>query len=467
MRIFIIKTPDNLLRIFLFALLLLVTVTSLWAQSNNVFTLTADSLQTGKTAELNEAGWKYQAGDDSAWANPNFDDSSWETLKNSAMTRENLPQTGWNGSGWLRLRLNVAPALVNVPLNLEVAQLGASEIYLDGKLIKRYGKIGDTAETEVPYNPNAEPFAVSFDSAGEHLLAVRYSNKAANDFNSGYGKWLSGIETNRYLNVGFQSRLRPFDDAVNQGWNATYGFTYIIIQAAVFFSFGILHLLLFVLYPQQRGNLFYSICLFGTALNDLFLGLTSIVHYGTVGTYWIEVLNVFSYMFITDLFLLVFLYTVFYERTPRYLWIFAAAIELEVLAFAFFRSTPEDWFQSLITIAVALEAARIMVRAIRRRMPDAWIVGIGILFFDITFLREFIRALIITLPKSVITVSDFLSSYGLILALTIYLARQFARTSTRLDAQLVKQVEHERAASTLALEREQEKARFAISRSRK
>ncbi len=160
-------------------LITLVFAVPFYAQNNQTFTLTADNLANGKTAELNEAGWKYHAGDDGVWANSNFDDSSWETLKNSAMTKESLPQTGWNGSGWLRLRLNVAPALAGVPLNLETAQLGASEIYLDGKLIKRYGSIGNTAATEEPYNPNAEPFAVEFDGAGEHLLAVHYSNQAA------------------------------------------------------------------------------------------------------------------------------------------------------------------------------------------------------------------------------------------------------------------------------------------------
>jgi hypothetical protein len=264
--------------------------------------------------------------------------------------------------------------------------LGASEIYLDGKLIKRYGSIGSTAATEVPYNPNAEPFAIVFDGAGEHLLAVRYSNQAAADFNSGYGKWLSGKETSRYANIGFQSRLRSFDNTVNQGWKVNYDFTYNIIQAAIFFSFGILHLLLFALYPKQRGNLFYSLFLFGVAGNDLCLGLFMVIHYGTVGTYRLEVLNMFSIQ--NQFFLLAFLYIVFYQRIPRYFWIFVAACVLDVLWFAFFRSTPEFWFYNAINIAIAIEATRIMVRAIRRRMPDAWIVGIGIFLFDLIFYRR-------------------------------------------------------------------------------
>ncbi len=181
-----------LLSIFFIALLWSVAARPLNAQDNQTFTLTADNLQNGKTAELNEAGWKHHAGDDGVWANSNFDDAGWETLKNSAMTKDSLPQTGWNGSGWFRLRLNAALELAGISLNLEAAHLGASEIYLDGKLIKRYGTVGNTLAGEVPYNPNAEPLGIVFDGAGEHLLAVRYSNQAAADVDSGYGRWLLG-----------------------------------------------------------------------------------------------------------------------------------------------------------------------------------------------------------------------------------------------------------------------------------
>ncbi|MGI8642305.1 MAG: hypothetical protein ACR2MG_20435, partial [Pyrinomonadaceae bacterium] len=86
-------------------LMFFISAVNVQAQDNEIFTLTADALQDGKSAELTKAGWKYHAGDNLDWANPNFDDSAWETLKDTALTRESLPQTGWNGIGWFRLRL--------------------------------------------------------------------------------------------------------------------------------------------------------------------------------------------------------------------------------------------------------------------------------------------------------------------------------------------------------------------------
>ena len=157
------------------------------AQSDEIFTLSADKLQNGVAVELNAAGWKYHAGDDLSWANPSFDDANWETLKTSAMTRDSLPQTGWNGIGWLRLRLNIAPEMVNVPLNLAIRHTGASEVYLDGKLISGYGTVGRTLAEEETYNPNFVPLPITFNQNGEHLIAVRYSNQSAADVHSVLG----------------------------------------------------------------------------------------------------------------------------------------------------------------------------------------------------------------------------------------------------------------------------------------
>ena len=450
--------------IFFIAALLFALPFVLNAQSNQAFTLTADDLANGKTAELNEAGWKYQAGDDARFAEPNFDDSDWETLKNSAMTKDSLPQTGWNGGGWFRLHLNVAPELMDNPLNFEVGQLGASEIYLDGKLIKKFGMIGDTAATEQPYNPNAEPLAIVFDSAGEHLLAVRYSNKAAADANTGYGKWIAGkgIVPGAVDGIAFSSRLKSFDNAVSQSWGTGYSFPYMWALVMVELSFFFLHFLLFVLYPRQRGNLYFSLFLLLQVLSNFFSMPILFFHYGTVIYYWCYYLT-----FLTGTFsavpMLAFLYTDFEGRIPRINRVFFGYIFLIGIGFFFYRSQIFSSLYSILNIYFAIECTRIMVQAIRRRRQDAWIVGIGVFLIDMLLLREITIGLgIVEIPVSIYYILDVLGLYGLLVSLTIYLARQFARTSTNLDAQLVKQVEHERAASQLALEREQEKARFAI-----
>ena len=95
--------------------------------------LSADSLKNDdKMIEL-FGDWKYQPGDDPAWADSDSDDSSWEGA-DTFLERNKLPKVGWKGIGWFRLHLDVDPTLWNKPLALEMHQAGASEIYLDGVL---------------------------------------------------------------------------------------------------------------------------------------------------------------------------------------------------------------------------------------------------------------------------------------------------------------------------------------------
>src|SRR5438128_421304 len=82
-------------------------------QGQEVVTLTADSLQNGKSVELDKLNWKYQPGDDPQFADPPFDDRAWETLNGTALTLDSIPKSGWRGIGWFRLRLQIDSALAN------------------------------------------------------------------------------------------------------------------------------------------------------------------------------------------------------------------------------------------------------------------------------------------------------------------------------------------------------------------
>ena len=73
--------------------------------------LSADSLRNKGTINLSR-NWKYHSGDNAAWANLEFDDSTWET--------EDLPKAGWKGIGWFRLHIVVEPTLWSTPLGLYI-----------------------------------------------------------------------------------------------------------------------------------------------------------------------------------------------------------------------------------------------------------------------------------------------------------------------------------------------------------
>ena len=112
--------------------------------------LTLEALHSG--ADLFSAPWKYHPGDNPEWASPTFDDTAWES-RSTLLSRKELSENRWEGIAWFRLHLSVPnEQLWNLPLALYVTyQAGASEIYLDGELIYKFGTVGTRKEEEKPY----------------------------------------------------------------------------------------------------------------------------------------------------------------------------------------------------------------------------------------------------------------------------------------------------------------------------
>ncbi len=438
-------TKTHKRKLCLLAALMLIAVTSAQAQT----VLTADQLQNGQAVELDKLGWKYAPDDDPRFADPQFDDRAWATLKNSLKPEES--PSSWHGIGWFRLHLRVAPELANVALNLEMAHLGASEVYVNGKFLKRFGIVGKTREDRTVFNPNALPLAVVLQSGAEQVIAVRYSHQQTADVNSFLAWWLRNNDESPWGvdGIGFRSRFREFGAAGSQrgvGYGpwpfpARYQFS----QGTAFLCFGLLHLLLFVFFARQRSNLFYGLFLVLQGSNDILFITSVAAHWGALGYYltlWGENLTAFGALFA----LMTFLYSAFNLGLPSRRWFFAAVAVLAVLWMMVWPVKFSAETATLVAAVLMLEMLRITVSAMRRQLPGARIVGVGILCFSL-FQFQFYT------PRPNI-VAYALGSFGLMFALSLYLAREYARTNESLEEQLV-QV---RQLSAAAVEHEKVKA---------
>ncbi|MDZ7693522.1 MAG: hypothetical protein U5K69_20790 [Balneolaceae bacterium] len=95
--------------------------------------------------------WRFQPGDNMQWASPTVDDSDWQKVSTYLGPSE-LPFIDWEGIGWFRLHISVDSTLVNYPLALLIEQHnGASQIYLDGKLLYSLGEVSMFEEDFQPY----------------------------------------------------------------------------------------------------------------------------------------------------------------------------------------------------------------------------------------------------------------------------------------------------------------------------
>jgi serine phosphatase RsbU (regulator of sigma subunit) len=438
----------SLLLPLLLLLLLLLSPVSLCAQGFGAFTLTADKLKDGKAVGLDNLGWKYQAGDEVSWADPGLDDSSWDALKDTKFTPENLPRSGWHGRGWFRLHLRVDPSLEGQPLALLMGQWGASEIYLDGHLIQSFGKVGATPEDEQAFDPKYSPRGIAFDSADEHLLAVRLSINSFRDISSGWGRWLEALG----FRPGFRLSISNLNSTLTQR-EASLRSDLIqdVLDLGVCAAIGLLHLLIFLYYPRQRANLFFSLTLFSVAANIL---VSLLISYGNYDV------RAIAFLYLSTLLtsagavftFLPFLYTAFKSRIPKYFWAALCLWSLLMLGRIIAPGLVKNSIPSvMLTGFFVVEALRAIISALRKRLDGAWIVGVGVLLLALVPAKSFLASLVYELPRFWNTLIDQLGIFGLIIALSLYLARNFARTSSRLEEQLVREIEHERERARMAL----------------
>jgi two-component system, NtrC family, sensor kinase len=209
-------------------------------------------LQKEDFADLaHQNSWRFHAGDNLNWANPDFDDSGWMFYKPSGLTCP-IPDSLWQGYGWFRLKFAIDSAIYEKATHMYFIALGAAEIYLDGKLIHKYGVFSNKPRGERNCFPDdGNYFAVDFDQNESHLLAVRFSLHEGPRYKKHLGKYAD--------NFGFSVGLAT--DVANQEMITILNsfLQYIYILGTMLFLIILLHGFLFILFPAEKSNLYIVI----------------------------------------------------------------------------------------------------------------------------------------------------------------------------------------------------------------
>ena len=407
--------------------------------------LTLDAVETGTSLH---GSWKYHPGDNPEWASPAFDDTGWESA-NTLMLRPELPESGWEGIGWFRLHLSIPDErLWNMPLALRVTfQVGASEIYLDGELIYKFGTVGTREGEEKPYWQR-DPQVISFSSQTEHLIAIRYSNFSP--------PLLTPM-------LGFSLMLSPLNDSIKDRVNIVrHGTTLQMVWTGISIFLMLQHLLLFIFYPRARENLYFALL---TGSIGAFVFLTfqfAILATSTAQLqYLIQLLvGVYVLMLLSGM---LFLHTLFYPKLLKLSWFFLIGWIVIACACLFSLRTPspdsgildlaftggdmsgyafrfstgiEIVLLVLFTQLTFLEMARVIIVAIFKKKDGAWIFGLGSLS---PFILTFVLGDLVS--QAGYTVNWQLGVLSMLLAplfsMSVYLARNFSRTSRKLETEVL------------------------------
>lgn len=371
-------------------------------------------------------------------------------MSGTAITLNSIPKSVWRGIGWFRLRLKPDPALTNQPLALVMVHYGASEIYLDGRLVESFGTVGTSPETESAFNPNTLPINLTLDARGEHVLAVRHSCMEMQDMHGGWGRWIArqssrpvvsayANRTNNY-GAGFGIWIVEARQALGDQVKKRTGGGLYLLNFGLLLAIGFLHLLLFWFYPKQRANLFFGLFACASAISNIIYYRWSLSHQSATGILLQNGANN-TLSFLGLGMLLAFMYTAFAERMPKWFWAWVIAAALYVPMNAIFVGLAETrhwyWYIQALTWFPVIESMRGMSKPIRNRISGAWVVGAGMLAYT---LYMALNVLILVRGLSGASVSIAIRSAVILFltgAISIFLARQFARTSLELENQLV------------------------------
>src|SRR5262245_43855020 len=287
------------------------------------------------------------------------------------------------------------------------------------------------------------------------------------DMSGGWGKWIArqsgrpvvsayANRTNNY-GAGFGVWVLEAGRARDNYVSKRAGGGLYLLNFGLLLAIGFLHLLLFWFYPRQRANLFFGLFACCSAASNIIYYRWSLSHQSATGILLQNgTNNTLSFLGLGTL--LAFMYTAFAERIPKWFWIWVVAAAVYIPLNSFFVGLAENrqwyWYiQALIWFPV-LEVARGMSRPIKKKVSGAWIVGAGMLLYTLHM------ALILLILLRGLAGADFsIMTRNLVVlfltgAVSIFLARRFARASLNLEEQLaqVKQL------SAAALEHEKVKA---------
>lgn len=396
----------------------------------------------GITNEIyfNDSVWYFHAGKLPQTKQSSINTTGWDTLHFTGFGKDDAPR-GWQGEGWFGSWIRADSDLVNKKLSLRINHDGASEIFLDGKLIGGYGKVGDSAEGMVAMSARRELIPIWLTDTRPHLITIHYSN-------------FFNVYANFY---GFQTWIGDYDQLAPKIQIANQRFIVMLMCAAAQIILGLLHLLLFVFYPRQRLNLYYALFVLLIGFNEIGVYLfyrtnipivqynaQSLIDEGKVIMMWTAVM---------------LLYLLDYKQVPRWRVIILSTISsLYFIAYIYkFFNHIEYWadYFWLAFLVCMLDGFWSVFRLIRKKQKGVWLICAGVVAvillyyfaWDDTFRlwpygSNSLRLLVMAVGELIMP-----------LCLSIYLAVDFAKTNQDLTTKLT-EVEK---LSALALAQETEK----------
>ena len=176
--------------------------------------------------------------------------TSWEKVNPTLLKDAKGKPLAWSGIGWFQQKFTVPDSLNGKLIALSMGHLGASEIYLDDKLVCRFGDVLATSGKDKSFLPR-KPFTAMLNNEKNHILRVRY---ATHEFDKVFQPKLF---------LGFCLTIAPITESYISTSITTY---HSVFSMSLYIAFTVLFFFLFLFYPQRLASLFTALYLLNFAI---------------------------------------------------------------------------------------------------------------------------------------------------------------------------------------------------------
>jgi signal transduction histidine kinase len=373
-------------------------------------------------------GWKFHAGDDTSWAQPAFDDQSWTNIDPTEDIHDSFPRLKKSGIAWLRIKIPRDTLQKKGMVAISISQSVASEIYLNGKLLFRYGDLGKEGHGVKTYDPLGVPKPFPYSTDSVQLIAARVALPLTRT-------WYTIVfgNTNPLLRtflIALDRSYTIYFDITSRG----LAFSYSLV--GLFLMLFILHLSFFILYPVQKANFHFAMFALSTCIANLFQLVATIYIHSVESKFYLTNLAFDCYV-VAALFLTYSL-QIFLKRNVDIYFLFILLFGLvSIIAAAIFYK-----IGTLIPIVAEMllffNIVRLALIFLARKVQGAWIIMIGavanIIFF-MSFIFEVLRLDITNgFFNNPIIITSALNNLSFPISMTLFLALDFAFTNKMLKA---------------------------------
>ncbi|MDB4904335.1 MAG: integral rane sensor signal transduction histidine kinase [Mucilaginibacter sp.] len=385
-------------------------------------------------------GWKFHSGDNPEWAKRDIDDTGWGAI-NPATDIYYLPQVRKAEIGWFRLKLRIDTSLVNQSLAFNIYQTGASEIYLNGKLIYSFGKVNKDYLKEKTRQMFDFPFTVKFANQSTQIIAVRYSFDRKNFF-------INYLAPNLCLQFTLNKANEAF--ANYQSFYGPIAFRQITL-ITLFLLLGLMSFFLYFSFRIQKAYLHFGIyCFIGVLGSCCALMTFSLPE---LSSSWVSLLFLGTHISsVSCSIVLVRIVYILCEKRKDlsyYLVVIFAAFTIMAMLFLY---TWSALISFSFVILICIRMLPVLITGARKGVPGTlilFIVFFCVFLTNVIFLYEF--------STGNFEVAYVFISISLIIiptGLSIFLASEYARTGRALQARVV-EVE-QLSEKTISQEREKQ-----------